>query len=432
MILNDLVEKIGRADENGFVRPDYGGLCFSGIPGTVNEAFGIRTGGRGLPKESVPAMAAGGRYDKVVLLLADGFGYDAWLRNSQDGGAIGALSRAGSVAPITAVFPSTTAAALSTLSTGLTPQEHGLFEWLLYMEEIDATIETLPFRLVGTRGRDTMLEKGADPKILLDAETIYERLGREGIESHTLLDQGIARSVYSGLVNRGSTTTGYMGMIGMAETLLRTIESAKGSTMIYAYYGGYDDAAHDQGPDSGLAMSELTKLSVVLKRFLFDRLSPKAADGTLFILASDHGQIPIDPSRTTYLDDDRRLTGVLRKGKDGETIPPVGGPRDLFLHVGRDHVDETVDHFARSLGDKAIAMTTEEARKKGMFGTGEASKRFVQRAGTVLMLPKGDETVWYQHVPGRRMEFRGIHGGLSKREMLVPLVVAEMKALAKG
>ena len=77
-------------------------------------------------------------------------------------------------------------------------------------------------------------------------------------------------------------------------------------------------------------------------------------------------------------------------------------------------------------------MTTEEARKKGMFGTGEATKRFVQRAGTVLMLPKGDETVWYQHVPGRRMEFRGIHGGLSKREMLVPLVVAEMKALAKG
>lgn len=432
MILRELADRIGRTDEHGFVKPDYGGLCFSGIHETIAEALGARPMGKGIPKEGVPTMETGRAYSKVVVLLVDGLGYDVWLRNSNDGGAIGALSRRGAVAPITAVFPSTTAAALSTLSTGLMPLEHGLLEWLLYMEEFDATIETLPFRPVGTRGQDVMLAAGVDPKVLLDAETIYERLAREDVTSYTLLDGDIAGSAYSRLVNRGSATVGYSGMLGMLDTMVKTLEGAKGRTLVYAYYGGLDGVAHDQGPDSGMAAAELTMLSAALNGMLFRKLSPKAAEDTLFILASDHGQVQVEPERTTYLNSDRTLMSSMRKGRDGKTIPPVGGPRDIFLHVRDDKVEEAQEHLRRSLGGRAVVMTAGVAAENGLFGPGEAGERFRRRVGSLLVLPKGSETVWYEHVPGKRMELRGIHGGLSAKEMLVPLAVAEMKRLGKG
>ncbi len=429
MILQDLMGERRAPDENGFVRPDYGGLCFSGIPGTVAEALGARPWRNGLPRAAVQGMEEGRRYGRVALLLVDGLGFDVWLRNSNDGGAIGALSRKGSVAPITAVFPSTTAAALSTLSTGLTPQEHGLLEWVMYMEELDTTIETLPFRPIGVRGHDLMLATGADPKVLLDAETTYERLAREGVTSYTLLEDDIAGSAYSVLVNKGSTTVGYSGMLGMLDTMAKVLEKARGSTLVYAYYGGLDSAAHDQGPDSPMAATELTILSAALNGMLFRKLSTKAAEDTLFILASDHGQVQIEPERTTYLNGDRALMSALREGRDGRMIPPVGGPRDLFLHVKEEKVEETRRHLERSLAGRAAVTTTREAQEQGLFGAGEAGERFRRRAGSLMVLPKGSETVWYEHAPGRRMEMRGIHGGLSEKEMLVPLAVAEMAQL---
>lgn len=429
MILRDLERRICRPDSNGFIRPDYGGLCFSGIPGTVAEAFGIGPGRGGLPEEATPAIRDGRRYSKVVLLLVDGLGYDTWLRSADDGGGIGALSRRGAVAPLTAVFPSTTSAALSTLSTGLLPIEHGLLEWILYLDELDATVETLPFRPVGVKGQDIMLREGGDPRVLLDAETTYERLSREGVASVTLLEDDIAGSSYSRLVNRGSKTIGYTGMLGLMDELIKAIETAKSGTFVYAYYGGLDSAAHDQGPESAMAATELAMLSAALNGMVFRKVSKEAADDTLFLIASDHGQVQIDPSKTTYLNSDKALASALTIGRGGRAIPPVGGPRDLFLHLRADAVDGVKQHLERTLDGKAVVMTTGEAEKRGLFGPGAAGDRFRRRAGDLLVLPKGSETVWYEHIPGRRMEMRGIHGGLSQKEMIVPFAAAEMREL---
>jgi hypothetical protein len=178
-----------------------------------------------------------------------------------------------------------------------------------------------------------------------------------------------------------------------------------------------------------MAATELTILSAALNGMLFRKLSAKVAEDTLFILASDHGQVQIEPERTTYLNGDRVLMSALRKGRDGKAIPPVGGPRDLFLHVKEEMVGEVLGHLERSLAGRAVVTTTREAQEQGLFGSGEAGERFRRRVGSLMILPTGSETVWYEHVPGRRMEMHGIHGGLSEKEMLVPLAVAEMARL---
>src|SRR3989344_2403944 len=115
------MENSYKRDENGFLRPAYDGHCISNIPWTVLDHFGVR-GRQPLPK----GMYNGGK-DKIILFLFDGFGYTQWKTRREP--FIDAFAKNGTISPITTVFPSTTSASLTTLSTGLTPQEHGVPEW---------------------------------------------------------------------------------------------------------------------------------------------------------------------------------------------------------------------------------------------------------------------------------------------------------------
>src|SRR5579863_3128585 len=162
----------------GAVKPDYSGYCLSNVPSTLASILGHVDSRHVLPKDAFGDVDTSG-IENVILILCDGFGYNEWQRQS-DHAFFGALAAKGNVRPITPVFPSTTSANLTSLSTGLTPQEHGLPEWFVYMQEVGEIIVTLPFTRVGEYGRDTLL--GAmDPRALFDGKTIYQRLKKAGI-----------------------------------------------------------------------------------------------------------------------------------------------------------------------------------------------------------------------------------------------------------
>lgn len=71
----------------------------------------------------------------VILLLIDDFGYNQFLKYANRYLFLNRLLDHGALMPLTAVFPSTTATSITTINSGLTPQEHGLIEWHLYLEE---------------------------------------------------------------------------------------------------------------------------------------------------------------------------------------------------------------------------------------------------------------------------------------------------------
>src|SRR5207237_9971701 len=99
--------------------------------------------------------------------------------------------------PITSVFPSTTPAALTTLHTSFTPQEHGLPEWTVYLEEVDTIIESLPFKAIGKGERDSMLTNGGSSEMLYDGPTMYTQLAEAGIPSFVFIYHEYAGSAYS-------------------------------------------------------------------------------------------------------------------------------------------------------------------------------------------------------------------------------------------
>ena len=83
-----------------FLKPRYDTGGFAGIPNRIKEAF------------------ASGSYDAVVLFLVDGFGW-RFFERFQDTPFIKRIARDGTIEKLTSQFPSTTAAHLTTIHTGL-------------------------------------------------------------------------------------------------------------------------------------------------------------------------------------------------------------------------------------------------------------------------------------------------------------------------
>ena len=85
--------------------------------------------------------------------------------------------------------------------------------------------------------------------------------------------------------------------------------------------------------------------------------------------------------------------------------------------------------YLQKIGDKAQIIETKEAAKKGLFGLGFAGREVFERTGNLMILPYGNQTVWFEDSDGRKISFLGQHGGLNEQEMLVPFAMAKLSSL---
>src|SRR5436853_2490221 len=136
------------------------------------------------------------------------------------------MTMKGHTRAITTVFPSTTAAALTTLSTGLTPQEHGLPEWHVYIRNLDMIIATLPFSPMAERGLDRLMGI-ASPAMLFSGKPLHQSLRTKGVETKALLSSHIAASAYTRMAMRGSTIVPYGSLSDMAVKLAKNVDNSK-------------------------------------------------------------------------------------------------------------------------------------------------------------------------------------------------------------
>ena len=83
----------------------------------------------------------------------------------------------------------------------------------------------------------------------------------------------------------------------------------------------------------------------------------------------------------------------------------------------------------QKIGKKAEIIKTKTAIKNGLFGIGKTKKEFLERVGDLLVLPYGNETIWFKHFKNRKFTSLGHHGGLNKNEMLVPFMLSKLSHL---
>jgi predicted AlkP superfamily pyrophosphatase or phosphodiesterase len=394
------------------VHPAYGGGCFADIPVTVARLLTGESEG-GLAPSVLGALDR--RWKRVVLVVVDAFGWSCAERHAEHP-FLRRVALDGRLAQLTSQFPSTTSAHMTTLHTGLPVGTSGIYEWFQLEPSLDAVIAPLLFSYAGDAERETLRSSGLDPAALYPRETVYERLSVKGVRSAAVQHRAITDTTFSRATLRGAAVHPFDDGIGWAGAIVAALRGP-GPAYVFAYVDDVDWAGHHSGPSSDAHIAAATGV--------LDALAELAgglpADGqTLLLVTADHGQVPVDPATTVFVNERwPEITTHLRHGRNSRPLAPAGSARDLFLHVLPGHVDEVVARLAGIVGERAAVLPTAELLADGVFG--EATPRLRERVGDVVVLPRPGDTVWWRE-PGRfDMAFHGHHGGLSPEEMLIPL-----------
>ena len=381
-------------------RPDYAGGGF------VNLIASIAAGCGGEPRHPelrlLPAAEAAGARN-VVLAIIDGLG-DNYLRTH---GARGVLARHRRGA-ISAVFPSTTASAITTSFTGATPYEHGLTGWFTYFGAAGCVAAPLPFR---SRGDNLPLAaRGISGSHLFSGSSVFDSIGVRGI---VVTHRSIVDSTYNLHYCGRAERIPYADLQGFVTQTEAAVKSGPERKFVYTYWPEFDTLAHRHGVASPEVHSQFERIDAAFAE-LAKRLS---GTDTLLVATADHGFLDSTGSASLTLEDSPGLAGMLR-------FPLCGERRAAFCHVQEGRVPEFSARARDWLGGRAEVRNSAELAEEGWFGTGQPHPRLAERIGDVTLLMTGCYTVkdW---TPGEPHHLHiGNHGGTSEDEMRIPLVVA--------
>jgi predicted AlkP superfamily pyrophosphatase or phosphodiesterase len=386
---------------NQFTTPRYDSGGFAGIPQRIHDYF------------------SAGQYDMVVFFLVDGLGW-RFVERFQDAPFIKRLTRDGEAEKLTAQFPSTTAAHLTTIHTGLPVGESGVYEWFYYEPALDRVIAPLLFSFAGDKERDT-LKSLVDPKYLYPNQTLYQSLKETGVKSHVFGVHDHTPSTYSNVVMKGAKLDSFKTLSEALINLGILLEKQTKPTYVHLYFDKIDSLCHEYGPDAPQTEAEIETFLLILEHYFTRIFAGKKR--ILFLMTADHGASEVDPKTTVFLNINQRFAGVERFFKinrNGELLVPAGSARDMFLYVKDDLLDEAQAFLSSRLDGKAEVVKVSELMAEGYFGP-TISPEFRGRVGNLVILSHRYESVWWYVKDKFEQKYYGHHGGLTPQEMEIPL-----------
>ncbi|MCG2863139.1 MAG: alkaline phosphatase family protein [Vulcanisaeta sp.] len=373
--------------------PDYTGLGIYNLANTLLSHFGIAPRG---PKLRLDIDL--GR--QVVLILIDGVSY----RDLVD--VFGNSLSVDRVYELSSVFPTTTSTVLTTLFTGLSPGQHGVLGPNIYIKELGTIVNTLNLGPVMGE-RDGLHKLGFDLKQLFPIKsTIFEELQSLGIRSRVYvpkgLSGGLSRITYSG-AEVVEYATYYDAIVNAAKFL-----SEQDTAFVHIYVTTVDSAAHKYGPnaeETRVVLRETVDSIIRLSKIYLGRFS--------VLITSDHGHDEV--ARNVKANDVQGLMRIL-------SVPPYGDARAVYFRlVDNAYVNELMEVLRRS-GIDGVFITKDEALSMNLFG--EINEGVFDRVGDVIFIPSSGSSFIYLYKPGNEevLALKGQHGGLTERELYVPLI----------
>lgn len=360
------------------VLPDYAGANVRGIiPALLGPA--------GAPRPAwFPEVAAAAR--QVVVMVVDGLGWGQLQQRLHLTPAMAAMAGT----PITTVAPSTTATALTSITTGLTPGEHGLIGYR--MEVAGEVLNVLRWATSHGDARRSVVPADTQPfrPFMGEPVPVVSKVELEG-------------SAFTEAHLRGSRPKGWRTASGMAVQVAELL--AAGERLVYAYYDGVDKIAHERG-FGPYYDAEL----VAADRLVADMLAV-LPPGAALVVTADHGQVDVGP-RVVQPHPDVLACCRLQSGEG----------RFRWLHARPGAADDLLAAATEHHADTAWVRSRAAILEGGWFGP-VVSPPVAGRLGDVALVAR--ERVAF-HDPNDTGPFELVcrHGSLTADEMVVPLLVA--------
>jgi len=332
----------------------------------------------------------------------DGLGWALLRQNQEAAPFLNSIARE----PLTAGFPATTAASLSSLSTGLPPGEHGLAGYTMGLPGYDRAFNTLTWSLYGLGPRVDLREEVV-PEAFQPVPTLAERAVAAGVPIHYLGPTVHQGSGLSRAIGRGQRFHPAESLEAIQVGTLRRLDARP--ALVYGYLPRLDAAGHVEGVASQGWRDELVAIDHGI-RILAEQLP----SDTVLVVTGDHGMVDLRPNERLDLADHPDLAA-------GVTLL-AGEARARYLRTAPGAAGDVVDAWRSILGDRMWVWTREEAIATGIFGprvTDEARERI----GDVVAAAYGRVGIVQRDVDPAQARLNGHHGSLTAAEQLVPLLV---------
>jgi hypothetical protein len=263
-------------------------------------------------------------------------------------------------------------------------------------------------------------EFGRAPEEFFWAETMYARLQAGGVERTFAVNPiGFTGTALTRMLHQHAAYAGYVATSSMGPIVSRIVHEGDAPTYVYAYWPTVDTIAHVVGPLTPEHGAEVASFDLQ-----FGRLTALLRDRSdvLIMLTADHGHVDTVPSDALSFADYPELLAMLK-------VTPAGERRAPYLHPRPGAVSEVLAFVRERMPEIAPAMLRDEAVERGLFGPGPLSERAAGRIGEVLLFPRGNLQLAAPvdpppdgTPPPRTTAFRGLHGGLTPEEALVPFL----------
>jgi len=362
-------------------------------------ASGAGGGAHGHLADLAPAEVADARH--VVLLVVDGLG-----RAQLESGPAPAL-RASLRGTMTSVFPSTTASAVTTFLTGLAPVEHAVTGWFMWLRELDSIVAPLPFT---TRAGGAPLGSlGIAPADVFAGPSVFERVR---VDCHAVQPADLVDSPYSRAHTRGAAPRGFEGLGALVDSIVDIVRYARRRTYVSAYWPLLDTLSHEFGASSVESRRHLAEIDLCFARLR----AALAGSGTLLVVTADHGFVDIRPESRLDADSVPGLAPMLSR-------PLCGEPRLAYCYVRGEHRAEFAERATEGLDGAARVVDSASMIDAGWFGLAEPHPRLRERVGDFALVMRDDYAIRDRIADEKPFRHVGVHGGVSREEMQVPLVV---------
>ena len=293
------------------------------------------------------------------------------------------------MAPITTVAPSTTATALTSITTGLPPGEHGVMGYRIAVGA--DVLNVLRWTTDGRDARQSIVPGELQPHAPFGGQRppVLTRAEFAG-SGFTLAHLDPVR--FTGYRTLGTLTAELVRLTpGRRAARVRVLRGPRqGEPRVRARRAVRRGAALDRPPRRHAARG-------------------RCPPGTALAVTADHGQVETGDNVLELPSD--VLTHVAMQSGEG---------RFRWLHARSGRAPALADAAASLLGDHAWVRTREQAIDEGWYGP-KVTDAAAGRLGDVLLAAKGTVAFFDPKDTGPYV-LVGRHGSLTPDEMLVPLL----------
>ena len=330
---------------------------------------------------------------QILLLVLDGLG---WLQ-LRDRTEVAPTLTDMAGGPITTVAPSTTAAALTSISTGLPPGEHGVVGYRIAVGGSSGPPhgEILNALRWSTGNGDA--RRRHDPRLFQPCE-MFGSQRPPVVTRAQFADSGFTAAHLS-----DTRLLGYADRVGLVDQVLGAF--AREEPFVYAYWDDIDRTAHEFG------LAERYNDELAACDAMVAELLHRLPAGTAVVVTADHGQVHVG-ERLIHLPEE--VTGLV----DGQS----GEARFRWLHSRPGAASDLLAAAHQAFDHVGWVRSVDEVLSAGWLGD-RVTSTARGRLGDVAVVAR-DPVAFVDPAEVSSIELIGRHGSLTAAEMLVPAVFA--------